>query len=62
MDTSNEERAEQLFMLHASVIFMEGLPWYTDFQSDDERTEYLKNRYSGATLKELLFYGIDPFK
>ena len=57
-----DERAEELSKIFESVIFSTGLPWHKDFETREQREEYIKNTYNGATLPELLSIGIDPFR
>lgn len=56
-----DERVKELSKIYENVI-TSGLPWYTDFATDEERKKYLADTYAGATLEELLDIGIDPFK
>lgn len=56
------ERVKELSKIYENVILTSGLPWYKDFETREQREEYIKSTYNGASLPELLSIGIDPFK
>lgn len=57
-----DERVKELSKIYENVILTSGLPWYKDFETREQREEYIKSTYNGASLQELLSISIDPFK
>lgn len=58
----DERKIEEISNIWEVICLTGSIPWYTDFATDEDREKYLADTYAGATLKELLDIGIDPFK
>lgn len=56
------DRQRHLSEIWKTVCMTGNIPRYNDFSTKEEREAYLREKYDGATLKELLIIGIDPFK